>query len=302
MIDYFISIPGPYFLFIYAVYAMVIILFFKLYVNKDYSHNFEVPEPTKLQPTDIAILKNGVKGAILTSLFNIWRLKGVDISLDKKSILLKQLHTDTTKFNKLEKIIYEYIKQPTYYKQLYNVTLVKTIENKLHPNLTRLQELNLIPDSKIIKHHWRGFIYGTILLLGFGGLKLYFGIVRDKPITFLILLMLTSVIILFNVVNPKKVRISALGKKLLVKTHQRFAWLKSSKEYVTMGMDDNLLYGIAIFGISSFIGTELGKYLENPMLLDQRMSSNGNGFGCSSCGGGCGGGGCGGGCGGCGGD
>jgi uncharacterized protein (TIGR04222 family) len=178
MIEDLINIPGPIFLIVFSIYAIIIILIFKRFASKDYSHDYEVPEPTKLEPLDIAILESGVKGAIITTMFNLWRLKGADISKSKNSIILKQKPTDTSKFNKLEKTIYNYIQQPKYYRHLYKKTSIKTIDKILQPNKTRLEELHLAPDSKVIKQHWKGILYGTVLLLGFGGLKLYFGIVR----------------------------------------------------------------------------------------------------------------------------
>lgn len=304
MINDLINIPGPIFLIVFSVYAVGIILIFKRYVNKDYSLNYEVPEPTKLEPIDIAILKNGVKGAITTSIFNLWRLKGVDISKNKNSIVLKQKPTDTSKFNKLEKTIYKYILSPKFYRQLYMKTSVKTIDKILIPNKTRLQELHLAPDSKVIQRHLKGVILGSLFLLCFGGLKLYFGIVRGKPFGILIVLIIFSIIVLILVIKPTNIKTSALGKKMLKTTQQRFSWLKSSNKGAELLMDENLLYGIAIFGISSFLGSELGDLLENPRLLERGSTSSfyGYGCGCAGCGGGCSGGGCGGGCGGCGGD
>jgi uncharacterized protein (TIGR04222 family) len=300
----FINIPGPIFLIVFTVYAFLVILFFRRYVNKDYSLKYELPEPTKLEPLDIAILKNGVKGAITISIFNLWRLKGADISKSENSIVLKQKPIDTSKFNKLEKTIYKYILRPKFYRQLYIKGSIKTIDKILQPNKTKLLELHLAPDSKVINRHLKGVLLGSFFLGAFGGIKLYFGIARGRPFGFLIILMILSIVALFIVIKPTKIKTSALGKKLLYKTQQRFAWLKSSTKGTELLLDDNLLYGIAVFGISSFLGSELGELLENPLLLERQSSSSiyGYGCGCAGCGGGCGGGGCGGGCGGCGGD
>lgn len=299
MIDNLINIPGPVFLIVFIVYAVVIIWIIKRYVSKDYSCHFDIPEPTTLEPLDIAILANGVNGAIITSMFNLWRLKGANISTNKNSILLKQNPTDTSKFNKLEKAIYNYIQQPKYYYHLYEKSSLKSIDKILQPNKTRLQEMHLASDSRVIFHHWKGILLGVVSLIGFGGLKLYYGVVRDKPFGLLLILLILSIIALFMVIKPTKITTSALGKKLLDKSQQRFEWLKTSKNGAVLLMDDTLLYGIAIFGISSFISSELGGLLKKPALLDQSSSSSiyGSGSGCS----GCGGGGCGGGCGGCGG-
>ncbi len=318
MIDNLINIPGPIFLIVYLIYGVIVILISKVYVAKDYSLKYEMPEPTKLDPIDIAILKNGVRGAMIISIFNLWRLKAVDISLNKKSVVLKKRIVKTSKLNLLEKTIYGYIQQPKFYRHLFKRTSIKTIERIIQPNKSKLKEYKLIPETSIINHHWKGVLLGTFFLLGLGGLKFYLGLIRDKPVVLLLLLIVLFLIILVVVIKPRNNKTTALGKLLLQKSQQRFEWLKDSEEGSALLKDDNLLYGIAIFGVSSFGDSKLGALIENPSLLDQgsRISSLGYGYGCAGCGGGgCGGGGCssggcssgcsggcGGGCGGCGGD
>jgi len=173
-----------------------------------------------------------------------------------------------------------------------------------------LIDLNLAPNNKVKDHYWKGILYGMILLLSFGGIKLYFGIVRDKSIGFLIALIIIAVFALFRILRPSKINTSALGKKVIKNAEQRFDWIRTNKENSNLLMDDNLLYGVAIFGISAFIHSELGETLASPLLLDSTDYSSYNNSGCSGCGndsdsgssdGGCSSG-CGGGCGGCGGD
>jgi len=308
MIEKLISIPGPIFLIIYTVYSVIVIYLIKVFVSRDSSLKFEIPDPTKLTPLDVGLLKNGLKGAIITSVFSLWRQKAIDISSNKNRVILKRKEAEILEFNKLESTLYQYLSKPKYYKMLFKRSSLKAIDKVLQPNKEKLLELKLAPDNSVINKHWLGAFFGFVLLTVFGGIKIYYGIVREKPVIFLVILFILSIIILRQLIRPNKVKTSALGKKFISTAKTRFEWLKSSEKGKTLLKSEDLLYGIAIFGISSFAGSSLGSLLTNPILIDQSSNSL-YGNGCAGCGGnvhGCGGGGCsggcsGGGCGGCGG-
>jgi uncharacterized protein (TIGR04222 family) len=288
MIDKLISIPGPIFLIVFAIFAFIVIYLAWKYSKSDYTKNLELPEPTKLSPLNIAILRRGIKGAIITSIFNLWRIKAIDITQNKKNVFIKQKRHFEGELNKLERSIYNFSSQPRFYKHLYKKSALKKLENILKPNKTLLQELKLAPDIAIINRHWRAAFLGLVLLLVLGGTKLYFGVIREKPVAFLVLLLISSIIVLFSVIKPNRVKTSALGNRFLEVSDKRFEWLKKKESDKDLLKDDNLLYGIALFGISSFAGTGLGSVLENPILIES--SANTIGHGCSgggSCSGGC---------------
>jgi len=150
------------------------------------------------------------------------------------------------------------------------------------------------------KRYWNASLFSLILLLFFGGTKFFLGVSRDKPVSFLFVLLLLSVIAVFYYIKPYNIKYSALGKKFINASSQRFSWLKEGDKNSVM-VDDNLLYGIALFGMSSFMGASYSNFLENPLLLETKAGSS-NGYGCGGAGCGGGGGCSGGGCGGCGGD
>ena len=288
----------------------------KVFVNRDYTLNYEVPEPTSVLPIEVAILRNGIKGAIIISIFNLWKRKAINLTLGKRSVLMEKINSSASEFSDLEHTIYHNLSKPRYYRDFYRQKAIKTLEQVIEPNIKKLKEMKLLADKSIIGHYWTGVILGILLLLAFGGTKLYFGIVREKPFGFLVLLLIISHIVLFMIIQPNKVRITTLGKNFLVTAQKRFEWLKTQKSNKNLLKDENLQYGIACFGIAAFMGSELGKVLQNPFVLEQRTDSLFGGTGCAGCGGyGCSGGGCsdagcsggcsggcGGGCGGCGGD
>ncbi len=306
MIDRIISIPGPTFLVYYFIYAIVVIVLTKLVSQYDYTSNKDIPEPTSLTPLELAILRKGYKGALISTFFNLWHKKIVSIEKSNRSLVIQQISNNTSHLNVLEKTICNYLVKPRYYRQFFTKNSQKTINELLVPNMETLFRLELIPNERIRKHIWRSFNTGIFLLIGFGGIKLYFGVVREKPVTLLILLMAISIIMLYLTIRPSQVTNSSLGRKLLKQAKTRFEYLKNSKNNSNLLTDKNLLYGVAVLGVSKFISGEIGSILKNPSLLEQTARSTSSIHGCSSCGDGCGGGGCssgcGGGCGGCGGD
>lgn len=302
MIDKLIEIPGPLFLLIFSVYSIIIISLSKIYSGRDYSYGYQIPEPTSLSPLDIAILRDGVKGAIALSIFNLWQKKAVDINTSEHALYIKQMPVSTDGMNKLEKTIYNFSSQTRTYRQFFIKKSVQTTDKILLPNKIKLQQLNLVADSRVINHRWKAIKFGAFFILLLGGSKMYFGFMRNKPVAFLILLMIISLIALFLIIRPQKIKTSTLGEKFLKLVKIRFEYLKSSSEKSVVS-DSNLLYGVAAFGITAFLGSQIGSLLDNPYIFEQMGRTASDGTGCGGgCSGGCGGGGCGGGCGGCGGD
>lgn len=304
MIELIKDIPGPIFLPIYSAFAALVIIVTKKYAESDSTKDLEIPEPSKMSPLDIALLNKGIKGAVIVSVFNLWRNKKIAIKKTNNSVAFKQLSSDYSGLNRLESVILKNSSSQKYYRNFFTQKSIKTIQNILQSNKENLENFRLLPDNELKKRYWGVSIIATIILLIFGGTKFLLGVSRDKPVAFLFILIVVSIIALFYYVKPHKIKYTALGKKFIYTSSQRFEWLKKNDSNSLMA-DDNLLYGVALFGISAFIGTSLGQVLENPVMLETYGgSSNGYGCGGAGCGGGgcSGGGGCGGGCGGCGGD
>lgn len=306
MIEKLISIPGPLFLLYYALYSALVIYLIGKLAKNDSSKGYEIPEPTKLSPIDIALLSNGLKGVISSAVFNLWRLKAIKISKEGHYVILRQLHFNTSRLSEIEKSIYHFTRQPKKYTQLLSSTSLNSFKKLTTPNRKKLLDLKLIPDSQSISRRFQTFFLGIVLLLGFGGTKLFYGINRDKPSILLIILLIISVVVLIQYIKPFNFKQTPLGRRFIVSTKQRFEWLKSEDKETVLN-NESLLYAIGIFGINSFIGTGLESIIAQTYLVTNRRtgyfggtSPGGCGGGCSSgCGGGCSGG-CGGGCGGCG--
>lgn len=304
MIEIIKEIPGSYFLLVYCVFSALIIILAKKFAKMDSTKEMEIPEPSKISPLDIALLNKGIKGAIIVSIFNLWRKKRIEIKKTKNNVTIKQITADLSGLNRLESVILKNTNSQKDYQYFFSEKSIKTIQDIIKPNKDNLENLKLLPTKEIKNRYWYVSLLTAAILIIFGGTKFILGISRDKPVAFLFVLIVISIIALFFYIKPHKVRYTALGSRFIATSSRRFEWLKKNDSNSLMA-DDNLLYGVALFGISAFTGSGLSQFLENPRLLETYAGSY-YGYGCggASCsGGGCSGGsGCGGGgCGGCGG-
>ena len=186
MLEQFIQIPGPIFLSIFTLYAGIVSLLVHLYERNDYTSKLRVPEPTSLNPLEIAYLRKGIRGALMFSLFGLERKNALEITpfFSTKLTLIKPLDYQIDKMTEQEKIIYNYIGDSKYYRHLYCRGVLKALDKSLQPVFAKLQQMKLAVDNRVAAHHWKAFIVGFALIEVFGGLKLYFGITRDKPVFF----------------------------------------------------------------------------------------------------------------------
>lgn len=306
MIDYLTNIESTVFLLVYILFSAIIIIVAKYYIDRDSSFLLEVPEPTSISPVDTAILTKGIKGAIITTLFNLWSRKLITISRVGKSTYIKKVPDIHCELNQLENAIINFLKTPKLYRHFFNNNSIQSITNHIQANILKLQELKLIADNKIIKRSWILFIFANILMLSLGFTKIYLDIISDKPIIFLVICMLLSVFIMFYIIKPTKIYNTALGRKFIKKSTQRFEWLKKEHKMHILIADDNLSYLVALFGANSLIHNIFSKHYKYPKEIASALDygCGGEGFNEESCSntGGCADGGCSGGCGNCGDD
>lgn len=138
-----------------------------------------------------------------------------------------------------------------------------------------------------------------IALLAIGGIKLLVGITRDKPVGFLIILMIVTLILALVAVSSTR-RLTPSGEELLAK-------LRSENRPRNDAPFEDVCWSLALMGPAVLAGipafSGIHQHLEKQM---GAAASGGSSGGCGSSSSGCGGGssGCGGGggCGGCGGD
>ncbi|WP_075589700.1 TIGR04222 domain-containing membrane protein [Labilibacter marinus] len=315
IIETLINMPGPWFLLWFGLYAIAIILAVSsLIKNNDPTSKLEIPEPTSLDALDIAILRKGVRGAIVHSIFNLWRKKVIQIN--GKFLSMQTINPNAKGLNKVEEAICKLSEKPLLFKNILQKKTMPSLEVLIEENKKQLEKKKLTPNDDLKKWVERWFTLGILLIYIPGSLKLFLGISRDKPVLFLVLLLIVIGFIAVLIIRPNKVRITTLGRKFIERCKDRFEWIKTSTEGEALLEQDNLLYGVAAFGVAAIATGGLMGVIEDPAAFDKKATAMTAGFGCASCGGGCtssgcsggggcssgcGGGGCGGGCGGCGG-
>lgn len=304
MSDLIISIPGQVFLIIFSLYALAVIFIAKIIAKRDYTHTLEAPEPTHISPLDTALLKGGYKGAINVAIFYLWNSKHISIENNKNIVTLKKENSHLSNGDKLEKYILNKLSSPKSHSYFFSKEIIPEIKTLLAQNDEKLKEQQLLADIKVKTHIWKTFTWALLFLIGFGGVKLYYGLSLNKPSTFLIILLILSVIALYFTLRPSKVFLSNRGRRFLKSTTTRFEYIKQPIQRQN-SLDDSVLYGVALFGVYPFMDTMIGKSLDNPPFLNSNSGGCSVSSGCSSSGcssSGCSSSGCGSsGCGGCGG-
>lgn len=306
MIEFIISIPGKYFLLFFIFYVFLVIITARIYkyIRDISSGNKRLPKASELNYLEMAYLKKGRKGALSTAIFNLWNRKVINISKKNKTVTVNKKSTKKGNLNLLEDLIYSYAQRNTPHTKFYiDPYVTEKIDEALKPNISNLQRLNLIYNKSRNKENKIILFISFILVYALSTIKLYFGIVRDKPVLFLILLMIAVGFALYYFLKPKP--ITPLGKDFLNLANIQFEHFKQARHDSTIMEDNSIIYAIALFGVSPFLmDSTLQETFRNTQMYDSASSGSSagggdGGGGCSGCSSGCGGGGCGG-CGGCG--
>ncbi len=154
---------------------------------------------------------------------------------------------------------------------------------------------------------WKSAVFSSTLPLiflgGFGLIKLGLGIVRGKPVWFLVL-MLIATFIAAKLIGARVGRLTAAGENVLTRLRERHQAASRAATTAEAQVPDMLFAGVALLGPAVLMShpafADVHKELQSKM--GAPVASGDSGGGCSTgCGGGGCGSGCGGGCGGCGG-
>ncbi len=300
MIEMLIRIPGPTFLGYFICLSFVCILLGRLWVNADGSTQYPLPELTRFDPLSVAALRGSWASVIRTAIFSLWNRKLVEIKITKhwwKRDEIKIIRMPKRKevLSPIEEEIYRLLLTPSEPSDLLQDTgFRERIQGHLEPINRQLKELHLVRSASDRFRAWIATLVMARVIGAVGGTKLYLGITRGRPVLFLIILLIVSLIVLFGVLKPQAI-FTKLGRHYLKELQEHFGWVKESLEAGSApeGIDPTL--AIAIFGVGILAGAS--RY--SP--FSEAFSSSKYGWGGGCGGGGCGGGGCGGGCGGCGG-
>lgn len=304
MFDFIVEIPGPFFLLIFSLISGTIITFAKLWVKSfDKSNYYRFPSVDQFNYIDIATLIGGRNAVIRTVLFNMYNKKAIDITGKGRRTLIGKTFKHFTFENNIESEIYNYIDSTKKPSDFFNDTkLLCKIDRPIIKIYKKLENMHLILHQEVNKKAKQATIVAGSIILLMGGTKLFFGIQRNKPVIFLVLLLIISLISLLVVLKPtSKYRQSALSKRFIKRLEEHYSWmvndLKNGKGFI----DYNPAISYAIWGGAAIAGILFFKTFKNAFYEGSIGGCSGNSWDCGDCSdGGCSGG-CGGGCGGCGG-
>ncbi len=298
MLDILIQIPGSTFLGYFLFFSILCIGTAKIWMYAaDDSKQYRLPSFTKLNPFEIAALRNGRKGVIQTALFELWHRKLITTRGKAHLAEIRKVNLATTKErpkNEIEQNIYNFAhitRKPGDF--FSDTTLRSNIDKHLKPINQRLEQLHLKQTDSQIKRAWKNLWLVLFLILGIGGTKLYFGFYYGHPVFFLIILLLIIPFITFKILAPKPK--TQLGNEYLQKLQKHFEWTISEEN-----LDIDQAFRVSIFGVTALTSFVAFSAFENAFSESDSPGNSLNG-GCGGGGCGGGGGGCGGGCGGCGG-
>lgn len=293
MIEEFVQIPGPTFLILFGGLVTVAIAICWLWMRADGSEDYQLPDLTRFDSISIAQLRGGKRLIMQTAIFQLYGHELISFGGEGKDadITIPHQKGNTSQLSgAVEREIYRSLRSGT--RKVSEICLDSglwdRITTHLDPVQSELERLHLARTKSDSRRVWTITAVACLIIIGVGGTKLLLGILRDRPVLFLIILLIASVIAVFVILDPSS-NPTSLGRRYLKETEKHFGWLKKLVKNGQMleGIDPSLV--IAIFGVGVLAGSTLYRPYQGVFSPVNQQ------------GGGCGGGGCGGGCGGCGG-
>lgn len=245
--DFLISIPGPQFLLLYVIFGVILILAVRLLLRRDHTMHLNLPQPNELTPAEIGFLKSGAFNYITTIMSMLWDKKHIEI--DSANAVVKSVsHQDkAVKLSAEEKLMLDYIGKERKTSEMVTSVLVKHFNDHFEALKNKLRNKYLLADEELIQRNKKIYWFGFIVLFGVGALKLYTGITYDKPYGFLLVLLIIFLYAYHKILNIKKFKLTALGRKFIAYAEIRFRSAKQTEAEQDMGMGDSY-YSYALFG------------------------------------------------------
>ncbi|HIK38587.1 MAG: TIGR04222 domain-containing membrane protein [Geminocystis sp.] len=273
-----LELPGHKFLIFYGILTPVVFFVvdkIRYFFNKP--HNNPLGSNPKLDAVEVGYLAGGAERAIETAIASLVEKQVLGVVTTERSL---EVINEPKDIGELEKKIVEMVRENSRIWEIKSKakSATKSIEEKL-------LKLGLLADRK--KFNQKAFWSSTlpvILVILLGIAKIIVGIQRQKPVGFLVIMVLFFSIIALTLLQPPFR--SGWGEKFLQDVRKRYA----TTTYTPLAL--------AIFGYTVLASSPLAELYS--ILAPVTTSSGSGGDGGSSCGSSCGSG-CGGGCGGCGG-
>lgn len=280
------DLRGPDFLLFY--FSLSLATVFACWVWRSIAESGEVPKLNLADPYLIAHLRGGANETIRIATISL--VERNLLRVQDKTIERSPKPVEEPALQKIEAALLQVLRTPTEPSKLFSNSFLKTSCDSYQ---TTLQQAGLLPSAE--QQSSRGLIFALALLwlLGIGLYKLQIGLSNNRPVIFLIVMMVAAVIALIFALFP---RLTPRGKAMLADVRSLYVGLRARKQH-RLPQNEAILMA-AVFGIGA-LGAFDYSYAKEIFPRANQASSGSCGSSCGSgCGSGCGGGGCGG----CGGD
>lgn len=287
------DLRGPEFLAFYFAFSLVVIL--TIVILRRVAESGDTPKIELDDPYLIAYLRGGESEALRVAVISL-----VDrgLLLMNDQIIRRADHvTENTAKNQIEYEVLNRLGAPT---KATSVLKDERLKAAFQPYRDKLERAGLVPDAATRAARLKRLLLALLALGVVGGIKIQIGLSLERPIGFLVFMMIVAMIVAFVSSFP---RLTARGKATLEDITNLYSELKTRANSFSPGSATaELAMLVAVFGVEALAATSSG-YARS--LFPQAGGSHGgsscSSFDSSSCGSSDGGSGCGGGgCGGCG--
>jgi uncharacterized protein (TIGR04222 family) len=301
------NLSGLDFLILYFCLSVIVIL-----AARHYRHRAESGPAPKMELSDpylIAYLRGGENEVLRLGVITL--IDRGQLTVDGATIRQKEQKIRRDAVNPLEYKVHKKFSIPA---QAASIFKDKTLKRACAPYREKLERAGLIPDASTATDRISRFLVAAGILAAVGLSKIVIGITRDRPVVFLILLMIAAVVVTAITSFP---RLTRRGQLALADIQTLYGYLRDRAFDLRRGSaTPEIMMLAAAFGIAALAPTE---YAFARSIFPRHSSSCGSGCGyysgfscgssgsdsggssCGSSGGDGGGSGCGGGgCGGCG--
>lgn len=292
------QIPGPFFLIYYTIYAIVLFIMYKplflKFSQSRYAESFVKPQ---LSGIEMVVLNNlGSKLDILKALItSLWHKKILVLQEDGNMKLQPEISNQH--LSRLEQLVASFFKEPQSLKKvLIQKKWVKQFSNNISEIYESLRAKQMMKTASQHRNEVIVYFVAMFLLMSPAILKFRLGLINNKPVVFLMTLLIIYFIVFLFFYPAKK---SKYAKTVIKDYQEKYKNVRAdlSKPHAYDNTIDPLLYA-GIFGVSAiFLFPEFGALNSAfpAVSSSSGCSSCSTSSGCSSCGSGSGCGGCGGG-------
>lgn len=202
MFEFMPAFSGPEFLLFYFILFLFCLITGKILKRIDGTGGYRMPGPSHFQPYAVAAFAGGPIEVLKTTLFSLINRNVLAIKGSGPLLMIERGRSEKTKFflsDPIENQVYDGLKHPRSPAALFSdKDLVSMIDIHLAPFYRECESMRIMQDdgdrSRVRIIMWTSLI----VMLSVGGLRLFHGLSKEKPVGFLLLMLVIFTLILFN--------------------------------------------------------------------------------------------------------